>query len=187
MGFWTLLIMNNRLKKAHAFAKERHKGQKRKFTNIDYLSHLEDTVRVFAEEDESVITDDLIAGLLHDVVEDTHTTLKEVGQEFGKYVMDLVGELTTDKREQNAKGKAVYLTEKINNMSKRAFTIKLCDRLTNVVGLDNEKIPLEFIEKYVKETKYIIKHINREINEVQQILLNRIKAMLLYLELVYEV
>lgn len=179
--------MNDRIKKAHAFAKERHKGQKRKFTDISYLTHLENTAMVLQKEDESVVTDDLIAGLLHDVVEDTHTTLKEVGQEFGKVVMDLVGELTTDNSEQNAKGKAVYLTDKINNMSKMAFTIKLCDRLTNVVGLDYEGIPLEFIEKYVKETNYIIKHINREINEVQQILLNRIKAMLLYLELVHEV
>lgn len=179
--------MNDRLQKAHDFVKERHKGQKRKFTDVDYLSHLEDTVRVLAEEDESMVTDGLIAGLLHDVVEDTNTTLKEVGQEFGKVVMDLVGEVTTDKEKQNAKGKAVYLTEKINTMSERAFTIKLCDRLTNVVGLGYEKIPLEFIKKYVKETNYIIKHINREINEVQQRLLNRIKAMILYLELVYAV
>lgn len=174
--------MDDRLQKAHNFVKERHKNQKRKFTDINYLAHLEDTVRVLAEEDDSVVTDDLIAGLLHDVVEDTHTTLKEVGQEFGKIVMDLIGEVTTNKEEQNAKGKAVYLTEKINNMSKRAFTIKLCDRLSNVVGLNDARIPLEFIEKYVKETTYIIKHIDREINEVQQILLNRIKAMLLYLE-----
>lgn len=179
--------MNNRLKKAHDFVKERHKGQKRKFTDIDYLSHLEDTVRVLAEEDDSVVTDDLIAGLLHDVVEDTPTTLKEIGQEFGKVVMDLVGEVTTDKEKQNAKGKAIYLTEKINNMSERAFTIKLCDRLTNVVGLDDTRIPPDFIKKYAKETTYIIKHIDREINEVQQRLLNRVKAMLLYLELIYEV
>lgn len=176
--------MDNRLQKAYKFVKERHKDQKRKFTGVPYLTHLENTVRVLAEEDDSVVTDDLIAALLHDVVEDTKTTLIEIGQLFGKEAMDLVGELTTDKEEQNAKGKSVYLTEKINKMSGRAFTIKLCDRLNNVIDLDNSKIPLEFMEKYLKETKYIIKHIDKETNEVQQRLLKRINAMILYLEFV---
>lgn len=179
--------MNDRLKKAHDFVKERHKDQKRKFTDIDYLTHLEDTANILWDVDESAETDDYIAALLHDVVEDTHTTLREVGQEFGKVVMDLVGELTTNKEEQNAKGKAVYLTEKINGMSSKAFTIKLCDRLTNVVGLGDTIIPKKFIKKYTKETTYIIKHIDREITQVQKSLLNRIKAMLLYLESVYAV
>ena len=96
-------------------------------------------------------------------------------------------ELTTDVEAKYAEGKAVYLTKKINNMSKRALTIKLCDRLSNVVGLDDKKITLDFIKHYVKETNYIIKHIDREVSEVQQILISRIKAMLLYLELTYEV
>jgi len=176
--------MNDRLQKAYKFVKEKHKEQKRKFTDVDYIKHLEETVNILWNIDDLAETDDYIAALLHDVVEDTHTTLKEVGQEFGKVVMGLVGELTSNKEEQTTKGKAVYLTEKINKMSERAFTIKLCDRLTNVVGLEDKRIPLEFIEKYVKETRYIIKHIDREINEVQQIVLNRINVMILYLEII---
>ena len=179
--------MNDRLKKAYKFVKEKHKGQKRKFTGTDYITHLEDTTNLLWDVDDSVETDDYIAALLHDVVEDTNVTLKEIGQEFGKVVMDLVMELTSNKEEQNKKDKAEYLTEKINKMSERAFTIKLCDRLSNVVGLADTRIPEDFIKKYVKETTYIIKNIDREITQVQKNLLNRIKAMLLYLELVYEV
>lgn len=179
--------MNDRIKKARVFIEERHKGQKRKFTDTSYLSHLENTALVLHGADDSIENDDLIAALLHDVVEDTKTTLIEIGKLFGEGVMNLVGELTNNEEDKAVKGKAVYLTGKINNMSKRAFTIKLCDRLSNIIGLDDKRVPLEFIEKYVKETTYIIKNMDREINEVQQGLLNRIKATLLYLELVYEV
>lgn len=180
-------VENRLLKKAHEFVREKHKDQKRKFTNLDYVVHLEETANILWDVNGTVEVDDLIAALLHDSVEDTDATSKEIGQLFGKVVMDLVMELTTDVEAKYAEGKAVYLTKKINNMSKRAFTIKLCDRLSNVVDLDDKKITLDFIKHYVKETNYIIKHIDREVSEVQQILIDRIKAMLLYLELTYEV
>ena len=180
-------VENRLLKKAHEFVREKHKDQKRKFTNLDYVVHLEETANILWDVNGTVEVDDLIAALLHDSVEDTDATSKEIGQLFGKVVMDLVMELTTDVEAKYAEGKAVYLTKKINNMSKRAFTIKLCDRLSNVVDLDDKKITLDFIKHYVKETNYIIKHIDREVSEVQQILISRIKAMLLYLELTYEV
>lgn len=180
-------VENRLLKKAHEFVREKHKDQKRKFTNLDYVVHLEETANILWDVNGTVEVDDLIAALLHDSVEDTDATSKEIGQLFGKVVMDIVMELTTDVEAKYAEGKAVYLTKKINNMSKRALTIKLCDRLSNVVGLDDKKITLDFIKHYVKETNYIIKHIDREVSEVQQILIDRIKAMLLYLELTYEV
>jgi guanosine-3',5'-bis(diphosphate) 3'-pyrophosphohydrolase len=162
--------------------KGKHKNQKRKFTNESYLGHLENTANILWETDELAETDDFVAALLHDVVEDTETSFKEVGQEFGGVVMNLVEELTSDKEKQNVIGKKIYLTEKINRLSERAFTIKLCDRLDNVIGLDYETIPLDFKNRYIKETRYIIKHLDRETNEVQQTLLKRLKAMLLYLE-----
>lgn len=175
--------MDAKLQKAFDFAKERHKDQKRKFTSKPYLEHLENTANLLWEINESAGTDVFIAALLHDVVEDTETELKEVGQLFGDVVMRLVEELTSDKEKQNTIGKSIYLTEKINEMSETAFTIKLCDRLSNVVSLNNKDIPSEFKTRYIKETDYIINHINRELNEIQKDLLKRIKSMLLYLEL----
>ena len=172
--------MNDKLQKAHDFVKERHKDQKKKFTGKPYLEHLEDTANLLWEFAD---TDIFIAALLHDVVEDTETELKEVGQLFGGVVMKLVEELTSDKKIQKTVGKGVYLTEKINEMSETAFTIKLCDRLSNVVSLNDKEIPTDFKTRYIKETDYIINHIDREIIGVQKNLLKRIKSMLLYLEL----
>jgi len=178
--------MNDRIRKAHNFAKEKHKNQKRKFTGKDYLTHLENTANLVWSVYEDAETDMFVAALLHDVVEDTSTTLKEIGQNFGQKVMNLVEELTTDENEKNTLGKAVYLTKKINDMSESAFTIKLCDRLDNVMDLNDINVPLEFVTRYTEETKYIISHINREINDIQQELIKRIKSMLLYLELTDE-
>ena len=175
--------MNDKLQKALDFVKERHKDQKRKFTDKPYLEHLEATTNLLWSVDESAETDVFIAALLHDVMEDTETEFKEIDQLFGHIVMDLVKELTSDKEKQNTVGKSIYLTEKINKMSETAFTIKLCDRLSNVMDLNDINIPQNFIEHYTKETRYIIKHLNREITIIQDELLNRIRAMLLYLEL----
>lgn len=175
--------MNSRLQQAHKFAIEKHEGQKRKFIDKPYTIHLENAANILWQNNPEAETDDFIAALLHDVIEDTTTELKEIGQLFGGIVMNIVSELTTDEVAKNKKGKAVYLTEKINAMSERAFTIKLCDRLDNVMCLNDEATPLKFIKRYVKETIYIIGHIDREVNDVQKKLLKQIHSSLLYLEL----
>ena len=172
--------MNSRLQKAYDFVKEKHKDQKRKFTGVDYITHLEDTAMLLWDSYDDAETDYFIAALLHDVVEDTTTDLKEVGQNFGKNVMDLVEELTS---ERNIKNKAEYLTYKMNRMSDTAFTIKLCDRLSNVMDLSDINVPASFTTQYVKETRDIMMHVDRKINDVQKSLLDRIQSMLLYLEL----
>lgn len=175
--------MNVKLQKAHDFVKEKHKDQKRKFTNKPYLKHLEDTANLLWEVNESAETDIFIAALLHDVVEDTETESKEIGQLFGEVVMKLVKELTSDKKKQNIVGKAIYLTDKINKMSDMAFTIKLCDRLSNVMDLNDINVPSDFKMRYIKETDYVINHLDRKVNKMQKNLLKRIKSMLLYLEI----
>ena len=70
------------------FAAAAHSGQYRKGTNIPYISHLINVMKILCENDctEEVI----IAGILHDVVEDTPVTLEEVEAEFGPEVAFLV-------------------------------------------------------------------------------------------------
>ena len=68
-------------------------------------------------------------------------------------------------------------------MSERAFTIKLCDRLDNIIGLSGKNIPLEFKTRYTEATQYIITNLNRPITSVQKYLLKKLCSMLLYLKL----
>lgn len=172
------------LKKAHDFAKIAHQGQTRKFTNEPYISHAEKTAHILWEATKGQAThDEYAAAILHDVVEDTSISLDEIGRNFGGNVMGLVSELTTDKNKQISEGKKHYLARKINAMSESALTIKLCDRLHNVMSLEDKKVPDKFTIKYIIETHYILSHISRELTKTQENLTKKIENVLVFLKL----
>jgi (p)ppGpp synthase/HD superfamily hydrolase len=78
------------------FAAEAHSGQYRKGTNIPYISHLINVMKILCENNckEEVI----VAGILHDVVEDTPVTIDEIETAFGREVAFLVrGATETEK------------------------------------------------------------------------------------------
>lgn len=176
--------MENGIKKAHEFVIDAHGKQKRKYIEAPYTLHLEETAQLLHEiTDGSVDSDMYIAALLHDVVEDTDVKLQDVGREFGKRVMDLVEELTNDEEAKKKEGKKPYLSKKLNAMSKDAFLIKLCDRFSNVSGLENRAIPRDFVKWYIRETQYIIDNLNRNLDDTEKFILNKIAKMITYLKL----
>lgn len=176
--------MEERLRKAHMFAIAAHGKQERKFTGEPYTDHLEQTAQLLWDATNGKASnDEYVAALLHDVVEDTDITKEEVGRNFGGDVMGLVVELTINNEEKEAEGKKVYLTRKLNAMTESALTIKFCDRLSNVLGLQDARIPIKFVRWYVKETNYILEHLERELTGTQKYLAKRIEKMLLYLKL----
>ncbi len=74
--------------RAIKFVAEAHIGHYRKGTNIPYISHLMNVMKILCESgcDKDVIT----AGILHDVVEDTAVTIDQVERLFGKRVAAIV-------------------------------------------------------------------------------------------------
>ena len=74
------------------FGREAHLGQSRK-TGEPYFTHCLHTARILAAlvpaEGQRAV-DTVVAGLLHDVVDDTGRTLGDVRKEFGEKVADLV-------------------------------------------------------------------------------------------------
>ena len=69
-----------RVKKAIEFAKKAHEGQKRK-TGEPYIIHPMAVMRTLM--DWGMDEDTIIAGVLHDTVEDTEVTLEDIKREFG--------------------------------------------------------------------------------------------------------
>lgn len=83
--------MNN-LFDAIEFAVRAHSGQFRKGTRVPYIVHPMGVAKVLIEHGyaEPVV----IAGLLHDTVEDTRVTIEEIRAQFGDEVAELVAAMT---------------------------------------------------------------------------------------------
>lgn len=147
--------------RAKAFAKEKHKGQLRKFEQLPYFIHPKRVAHILFQFKESKYLDHLIAAAyLHDTLEDTDTNYKELRKNFGKIVADIVMQLTSDKTLISKVGKAQYLADKMVNMTSYTLTLKLADRIDNVnrLSMQNE----DFKNKYLVETRYIVDRLKKE-------------------------
>ncbi|MBR0126971.1 MAG: bifunctional (p)ppGpp synthetase/guanosine-3',5'-bis(diphosphate) 3'-pyrophosphohydrolase [Firmicutes bacterium] len=122
------------IEKAYDVAEEMHRGQLRK-SGEPYLIHPMAVAEILAElgMDESTI----VAGLLHDVVEDTPYTEEELRKDFGDEIallVDGVTKLGTLKSASNEVRQVENLRKMFLAMSKdiRVLIIKLSDRLHNL-------------------------------------------------------
>ena len=93
-------------KLAENFAREKHNEQFRKFEGEPYFNHVKKVAKIIKENKKSSHLNELIAaGLLHDTLENTNTSEKELMENFGELITSLVKELTTDKNESESVGK----------------------------------------------------------------------------------
>lgn len=151
------------------FAKEKHAGQKRD-NGVDYIVHpirvakLVDDYKGKYSSNRKVL---FAAAVLHDTIEDTYTSYRELAERFGDYVASLVLELSTAKVACNYIGKAQYLADKMEHMTSYALTIKLADRLDNVS--DMEGCSESKKQKTISDTYYILHHLekHRKLTESQ--------------------
>ena len=120
--------------RAYDKAKEMHEGQLRK-SGEPYLIHPLAVAEILA--DLGMDEDTIVAGLMHDVVEDTPYTSEELRDEFGEEVellVDGVTKLGSLKFESKEQRQAENLRKMFLAMSKdiRVLIIKLADRLHNM-------------------------------------------------------
>ncbi len=147
-------INKDRLLKAYNLSKKLHEGQVRECKNhLPYFTHPYEVALILSEM--NVDEDTIIAGLLHDTVEDTDYTIEKVEGEFGKTVATIVNGVTKiDLLPQMTKEAA-----DVENMRKlfismakdlRVVFVKLADRLHNMRTLDD--LPREKRERKSRET-----------------------------------
>ncbi|WP_432835365.1 HD domain-containing protein [Dactylosporangium sp. CA-092794] len=128
---------------AVAFAAERH-GDQRRPAGEPYLEHLLEALQVLVDAAGVTDPDTLRAAVLHDVVEDTPTTLDEVRARFGDRVAELVGWVT------KTGDRAEYLA-RLRDAPPAAIDVKLADRLSNVQRLRTHPRPAKR-SSYYRET-----------------------------------
>lgn len=168
------------LKKVLCFACKKHAGQFRD-DGKPYITHPLRVAELVAKYKKSKNIKLLMsAALLHDTLEDTYTSPRELYDFFGKDspVPSLVIELTTAKLVPKLIGKAQYLSQKMEHMTSYALVIKLCDRLDNISDL-NGCTP-EKRDRTLKDTRYIMDYLksHRELTNTHKKIMQDIEKVL---------
>ncbi len=110
-----------------------------------YTIHLQSVVNVL-ERFEINDPDIIIAGWLHDIVEDTPVTLLEVEEKFGPRVSEIVGAVTNEPG-KNRKERFAKTYPKIRAIPE-AQILKLADRIANT---EASVLNQRFLSMYLKE------------------------------------
>ncbi len=139
------------LRLAYDFAHNAHKNQKRK-TGEPYIQHSLQTAFILAQMKTDINT--VIAGLLHDVPEDTDCSIEEIKKNFGEEVAGLVEGVTklSKIKYRGVERYAESLRKMLLAMSEdlRVIIIKFADRFHNLRTLD--PLPPEKRERIARET-----------------------------------
>lgn len=116
-----------KIMKAYQFANDRHKNQTRA-DGTPFIIHPLRLANILMSEWSERDTDVVIAGLLHDVIEDTQTTIREVKDAFGDVAAKLIDGMTMWK---GSESQEVYL-QRISRGSEKLKLIKCADALDNL-------------------------------------------------------
>jgi len=119
------------VERAFVIAEKAHEGQFRK-SGERYITHPVAVAQILAEL--GLNTETVIAALLHDTVEDTPYSLKELRRDFGDEIANLVDGVTKlDKLTYGPTAEAETVRKMVIAMSRdiRVLVIKLADRLHN--------------------------------------------------------
>ena len=130
--------MNNdivRLAQAMDFAARKHVSQKRKGEAEEpYVNHLTEVARRLAEASDGMDANLVMAGLLHDTIEDQEVTQEELVDLFGTDVANLVMEVTDNKSLPKAERKQLQVLH-APKKSARGRMLKMADKTANLFSI----------------------------------------------------
>lgn len=125
-----------RLFKALAFAAARHKDQRRGDVDASpYINHPIALADILCNEGQVTDIRVICAALLHDTLEDTDTSARELEALFGRDICDIVVEVTDDKSLPKAERKRLQV-EHAAGISAAAKLVKLADKISNLRDMD---------------------------------------------------
>ena len=139
--------------KAMMFARDKHKDQKRKYTNDPYFIHLAEVAALvetctLGHEVEPKVM--IATAWLHDVIEDQNVTHQELVRDFGDQVADGVL-LLSDLETGNRTTRKQLARDRLSKAPEWVQTIKIADLCSNAPSIITHDP--KFANTYVKEAK----------------------------------
>jgi (p)ppGpp synthase/HD superfamily hydrolase len=131
------MMYSYRIEQAIRAAGVLHKDQVRKGkVPFPYVTHPFAVACIIADytDNENII----IAGLLHDTIEDTEYTLTELEEDFGYTVCAIVKEVTAPSSEENWKEKHTEYVAQLKNASDEALVVAAADKIHNIRSIIEE-------------------------------------------------
>lgn len=118
------------IRQASKFAAKKHQGQFRGDGKTPYIAHPIGVAKILQQAgiDDP---DTLIAAVLHDTIEDTSTTKREISKLFGRRVAELVVNVTNNPHHDKEQTKLAQITES-RTRGDRANMIKVADKTYNL-------------------------------------------------------
>mgnify|MGYP001168984261 CR=1 FL=1 len=143
------------IRKAFDIALDAHKDMRRK-SGEPYIYHPISVARICADEMD-LDAKSVVCALLHDTVEDTYLSLKDIEEVFGKEVSKIIDGLTKipEVFDENASVQAENFRKMILTISDdfRVVLIKLADRLHNMRTLSSMRADKQL--KIASETQFL--------------------------------
>jgi len=127
------MIYTKKIQRAIQCAVDAHKTQVRKVVHVPYISHPLAVALILsrAGADEDVV----VAGILHDTIEDSEVTKEDIEKEFGTNITELVLAVTEKNKSLPWERRKADALAMIPNMSRGALLVKSADVLHNVSDL----------------------------------------------------
>lgn len=134
--------------KAIEFAARAHAGQFRKGSRIPYIIHPLQVGKILIEAncEEEII----IAGILHDTVEDTPVKLIDIKKLFGKRVAELVAGASEPDKSDSWENRKQHTIDFLTTAPIEVVQIMLADKLDNIqtTAIEYQKVGEEFWNRF---------------------------------------
>jgi len=132
--------MSQRIFQAIEFATKAHTGQFRKGTKVPYIVHPLGVSKILIEAGCS--DDVVVAGLLHDTVEDSSTSIDDIRRDFGEEVARLVEGASEPNKSDPWENRKRHTIDLLETAPMDAVYVSLADKLANIrdICADYEKL-----------------------------------------------
>jgi len=170
------MILSTKLQKAINFSIKVHEldsQQKRKGTSVPYITHPL-TIGIIL----SRVTDDediVVAGILHDVIEDCEpygsVTYDQVGELFGEKVAKMVNDVTEQDKSLPWEKRKQLALDHISEMENNSILVKSADVLHNLADLvlDLENKGVAVFEKFNANQEKTLERYQKLLKELKAV------------------